>query len=90
LPGAGGLSFAAIFKGLFASKPAPTLECISTSGSGLAREGVRTAATNYRNKIIVRLDVVMATQKIRSKELASLLGITAANLSLLKNGKVRA
>ena len=38
--------------------------------------------------IIVRLDVVMATQKIRSKELASLLGITEANLSLLKNGKV--
>ncbi|WP_152974196.1 helix-turn-helix domain-containing protein [Pseudomonas sp. RIT-PI-r] len=39
--------------------------------------------------MIVRLDVVMATQKIRSKELASLLGITAANLSLLKNGKVK-
>ncbi|MDR9862218.1 MULTISPECIES: helix-turn-helix transcriptional regulator [Pseudomonas] len=39
--------------------------------------------------IIVRLDVVMATQKIRSKELANLLGITEANLSLLKNGKVK-
>ena len=39
--------------------------------------------------IIVRLDVVMATQKIRSKELAALLGITEANLSLLKNGKVK-
>lgn len=39
--------------------------------------------------IIVRLDVVMATQKIRSKELAAILGITEANLSLLKNGKVK-
>ena len=34
--------------------------------------------------IIVRLDVVMAKNKIRSKELAAILGITEANLSLLK------
>ncbi|AXK54999.1 helix-turn-helix domain-containing protein [Pseudomonas sp. Fl5BN2] len=39
--------------------------------------------------IIVRLDVVMAKNKIRSKELAAILGITEANLSLLKNGKVK-
>ncbi|WP_047300896.1 helix-turn-helix domain-containing protein [Pseudomonas fluorescens] len=39
--------------------------------------------------IIVRLDVVMAKKKIRSKELAAILGITEANLSLLKNGKVK-
>lgn len=39
--------------------------------------------------IIVRLDVVMAKNKIRSKELATILGITEANLSLLKNGKVK-
>ncbi|KIP87892.1 MULTISPECIES: helix-turn-helix transcriptional regulator [Pseudomonas] len=39
--------------------------------------------------IIIRLDVVMAKRKIRSKELASTLGITEANLSLLKNGKVK-
>ncbi|MCW2290356.1 putative transcriptional regulator [Pseudomonas sp. BIGb0408] len=31
----------------------------------------------------------MAKRKIRSKELASTLGITEANLSLLKNGKVK-
>ncbi len=31
----------------------------------------------------------MAKKKIRSKELAAILGITEANLSLLKNGKVK-
>ncbi|BCQ66234.1 putative transcriptional regulator [Pseudomonas protegens] len=31
----------------------------------------------------------MAKNKIRSKELAAILGITEANLSLLKNGKVK-
>jgi len=40
--------------------------------------------------IIVRLDVVMAKQKIRLNELAKQLDITEANLSNLKNGKVKA
>ncbi|MCE6983223.1 Cro/Cl family transcriptional regulator, partial [Pseudomonas frederiksbergensis] len=35
--------------------------------------------------IIIRLDVVMAKNKIRSKDLAEIIGITEANLSLLKN-----
>jgi putative transcriptional regulator len=39
--------------------------------------------------IIVRLDVVLALRKVRSKELASDIGITEANLSLLKSGKVK-
>jgi putative transcriptional regulator len=39
--------------------------------------------------IIVNLDVVMAQRKIRSKDLAILIGITEANLSLLKRGKVK-
>ena len=39
--------------------------------------------------IIVRLDVMLALRKIRSKELASDIGITEANLSLLKSGKVK-
>lgn len=39
--------------------------------------------------IIVTLDVAMAMRKIRSKDLARQIDITEANLSLLKQGKVR-
>lgn len=39
--------------------------------------------------IIVRLDVMLALRKVRSKELAEAIGITEANLSLLKSGKVK-
>jgi putative transcriptional regulator len=40
--------------------------------------------------IIVNLDVVMAKRKIRSKDLAQQLGMTEANLSILKTGKAKA
>ncbi len=39
--------------------------------------------------IIVTLDVMLATRKVKSKELAEHIGITEANLSLLKQGKVK-
>ena len=39
--------------------------------------------------IIVNLDVMLAKRKMRSKELAEKIGITEANLSLLKSGKVK-
>jgi putative transcriptional regulator len=39
--------------------------------------------------IVVNLDVMLATRKMRSKELAERIGITEANLSLLKSGKVK-
>ena len=39
--------------------------------------------------IVVRLDVMLAQRKMRSQELAEAIGITEANLSLLKSGKVR-
>lgn len=39
--------------------------------------------------IIITLDVLMAERKIKSKDLALELGITEANLSLLKNGKIK-
>ena len=39
--------------------------------------------------IIVQLDVMLAKRKMRSKELAEHIGITEANLSLLKSGKVK-
>lgn len=40
--------------------------------------------------IIVNLDVMMAKRKISSNELAEKVGITAANLSILKTGKAKA
>ena len=40
--------------------------------------------------IIVNLDVMMAKRKIGLGELAEKVGITPANLSILKNGKARA
>ena len=40
--------------------------------------------------IIVRLDEMMARRKIRLNELAARVGITEANLSILKTGKAKA
>lgn len=39
--------------------------------------------------IVVRLDTVLARRKVKSKQLAEYVGITEANMSLLKQGKVR-
>jgi len=39
--------------------------------------------------IIVRLDVMLALRKMRAKDLAAAIGITEANLSLLRTGKVK-
>lgn len=39
--------------------------------------------------IIVNLDEVLAQRKMRSKELAELIGISEQNLSLMKSGKVK-
>ncbi len=41
-------------------------------------------------EIIVNLDVMMAKRKISSGELAERVGITPANLSILKTGKAKA
>jgi putative transcriptional regulator len=40
--------------------------------------------------IIVNLDVILAKRKMRSNELADRMGITTANLSILKTGKAKA
>ena len=40
--------------------------------------------------IVVKLDEVMLQKKCRSKDLAKAIGITEANLSILKNGKAKA
>ncbi len=40
--------------------------------------------------IIVNLDVMMAKRKMSSNELADKIGITKANLSILKTGKGKA
>ncbi|KIQ22869.1 putative transcriptional regulator [Flavobacterium sp. 9] len=39
--------------------------------------------------IIVNVDVMLAKRKMQSKELAEKLGITPANLSILKTGKAK-
>jgi putative transcriptional regulator len=39
--------------------------------------------------IVVELDLMLARRKMRSKELAELIGISETNLSLLKSGKVK-
>ncbi len=39
--------------------------------------------------IVVRLDVMLATRKVRSRDLAEHVGITEQNISLLKSGKVK-
>ena len=40
--------------------------------------------------IVVRLDVMLARRRLSSQELAARIGITSANLSILKTGKARA
>jgi putative transcriptional regulator len=39
--------------------------------------------------IVVKLDLMLAKRKMRSRELAERVGITEVNISLLKSGKVR-
>ncbi|WP_159651169.1 helix-turn-helix domain-containing protein [Vibrio atypicus] len=40
--------------------------------------------------IVINLDVMLAKRKMRSNELAKLIGITEQNLSILKNGRAKA
>ena len=40
--------------------------------------------------IVVNLDVMLAKRNMKSKDLAETIGITTANLSILKSGKAKA
>ena len=40
-------------------------------------------------QIVVRLDVMLARRKMKSRELAERIGISEQNISLLKSGKVK-
>ncbi|MFV1985246.1 MAG: helix-turn-helix domain-containing protein [Thiohalomonadales bacterium] len=40
--------------------------------------------------IVINLDVILAKRKMKSIELAKLIGITEQNLSILKTGKAKA
>ena len=40
--------------------------------------------------IIVNLDVMLVKRKMKSKDLAQIISITTANLSILKSGKAKA
>jgi putative transcriptional regulator len=39
--------------------------------------------------IAIKLDVILAMRKAKSRDLAAAIGITESNLSLLKQGKVK-
>lgn len=40
--------------------------------------------------IVVNLDIILAKRGMKSNELAEIVGITTANLSILKTGKAKA
>ncbi|WP_396602770.1 helix-turn-helix domain-containing protein [Algibacter sp. R77976] len=40
--------------------------------------------------IVVNLDIMLTKRNMKSKELAEIIGITTANLSILKSGKAKA
>ncbi|MDB5231238.1 MAG: transcriptional regulator [Chitinophagaceae bacterium] len=40
--------------------------------------------------VIINIDVMLAKRKMKSNELAEMIGITTANLSILKTGKAKA
>jgi putative transcriptional regulator len=40
--------------------------------------------------ILINLDVMLAKRQMKSNELAEIIGITTANLSILKTGKAKA
>ncbi len=40
--------------------------------------------------IVVNLDIMLAKRNMKSKALAEIIGITTANLSILKSGKAKA
>jgi putative transcriptional regulator len=56
------------------------------TGSGIKeRKGI-----NYIKMIVISLDVMLAKRKMSLTELSEKVGITMANLSILKKGKARA
>jgi putative transcriptional regulator len=56
------------------------------TGSGIKeRKGI-----NYIKMIVINLDVMLAKRKMSLTELSEKVGITMANLSILKKGKARA
>jgi putative transcriptional regulator len=40
--------------------------------------------------IVVNLDIMLVKRGMKSKDLAEIIGITAANMSILKSGKAKA
>ena len=53
-------------------------------------EETKNKTKSEMGKIIVNLDVEMAKRKVSPGELAERIGLTQANLSILKTGKARA
>ncbi len=56
-----------------------------------ARDRVaRRSGVNHLMAIIIELDVMLAKRKMKSTELAELVGITPQNLSVLRSGRAKA
>jgi len=53
-------------------------------------EMTRTVLNETRMAIIINIDVMLAKRKMSVTELADRVGITMANISVLKNGKAKA
>lgn len=63
----------------------------STGRSNLFKERIEfNCVRSEKMAIIVRLDVMLAKRKVSVTELSEKVGITMANLSILKNGKAKA
>jgi putative transcriptional regulator len=50
----------------------------------------RRSGANHLMAIIIELDVMLAKRKMKSTELAELVGITPQNLSVLRSGRAKA
>lgn len=53
-------------------------------------ENIITNEENVNGEIIFNIDVMLAKRKMSVTELANKVGITIANMSILKNGKAKA
>ena len=57
---------------------------------GYRNKGKRRLAGNANQPIIINIDVMLAKRKMSVTELSERVGITMANISVLKNGKAKA
>ncbi len=59
-------------------------------GDEARHRAARRSGVNHLMAIIIELDVMLAKRKMKSTELAELVGITPQNLSVLRSGRAKA